>query len=54
MYLTNPPIKVVEIEIGIDLVNPCVEEYVAESYEESMEKMKLQKYPQGRCRVAIS
>jgi hypothetical protein len=49
MYLTNPPIKVVEIEIGIDLVNPCVEEYVAESYEESMEKMKLQKYPQGRC-----
>lgn len=45
MFLNNPPIKVVEIYTYVDLVNPCVEEYVNESYEESIERMKLAKYP---------
>jgi hypothetical protein len=49
MFLTNPPIKVVEIRACIELVSPYVEEYVIESYEEYEERLKLAKYPQSRC-----
>jgi hypothetical protein len=46
MYLTNPPIKVVEIWMSVDLVNPTVEDYPRETFEESEERKKHAKYPQ--------
>jgi hypothetical protein len=46
MYLTNPPIKVVEIWMSVDLVNPPAEDYPRETFEESEERKKNAKYPQ--------
>jgi hypothetical protein len=46
MYLTNPPIKVVEIWMSVDLVNPPVEDYPRGTFEESEERKKHAKYPQ--------